>query len=107
MLCFHILCAIIQLEPLNIRRNMLGACFAFDILENNIKVKILQDAVKVNDNRLTRHSKFLKEPFHNTSYGRNEPITRIIRLFNMFSEFYDKNKKITKETFKKRIKSSI
>ena len=73
---------IIQLETLNFRRNLLGACFTFDILENNIKVNKLNEAVKINDYRLTRHSRFLLEPLHQTCYGRNEPITRNIRLFN-------------------------
>ena len=97
---------IIQLETLNFRRNLLGACFTFDILENNIKVNELKDAVKMNNNRLTRHSPFLLEPFHHTTYGRNEPITRCIRLFNEYSKFYDRNSNNSKFTFKKRIKNA-
>ena len=95
---------IIELEPLHFRRNLLGACFIFDILEGNIKVQQLNESVKFNTNRQTRHSKLLIEPFHNTSYGRNEPITRNIRLFNSFSSIYDSTNNNTKHTFKRKAK---
>ena len=95
---------IIQLETLESRRNMLAACFTFDILTGGIQVVNLCNAVQINNNRQTRHSNYLTEPYHKTLYGKNEPITRCIRIFNNVIDCFDTDNTISKMTYKKRIK---
>lgn len=95
---------ILDLEKLSSRRENLSAVFIFNILHSKIDCLELSTAVRLNENRLTRNSKYLTESNHTSSYGFNEPLTRGIRLFNNFIDCYDKNNIISVDTYKKRLR---
>jgi Reverse transcriptase (RNA-dependent DNA polymerase) len=95
---------IINLESLQARRENLSAIFIFNILHNGVNSAVLKDNVKINNNRLTRISRYLVETIHSSSYGMNNPLNRGIRLFNSKTHCYDKNNIISVQTYKNRLK---
>lgn len=97
----------ITLETLESRRNNLSAVFIFNILHGNIISEELKNSVKINNNRTTRVSRYLLETVHLTNYGYNNSLNRGIRIFNSRISAYDKNNRITIETYKKRLRMVI
>jgi hypothetical protein len=93
---------LINLETLEFRRFKTDMLFAFDLLRRNIFSDVLCDKLQRNENgRHLRHSPFLVIPRHRTSYGSNEPLTRIARNFNQQQRNYDGT--ISRLKFKKLI----
>lgn len=96
----------LNLQSLSNRRDMLSACFVFDILQRNITVPYLTNKIIRNDDvRQTRNTRFIKESNHRTDYGKFEPINRCIISFNNLIHCYDND--ITKNTFKSRINKNF
>jgi Reverse transcriptase (RNA-dependent DNA polymerase) len=95
---------VINLESLESRRENLSATFIFKILHGAIDSSMLKNSVKINNNRITRISRYLLESSHSTNYGMNNPLNRGIRTFNSKIECYDKNNFITVNTYKTRLR---
>ena len=98
---------LINLQSLQDRREILIASFIFDILHDNILVDELSDNVNLNNNRQLRHSKYLIEKFHNTEYGRNEPLTRGCRIFNNYIQCYENLTICSKVSYKNNLRKHI
>jgi hypothetical protein len=94
----------IDLETLESRRNNLLAVFIFNILHGNVNSEEIKNYVKINNNRTTRVSRYLLESYHTSNYGYNNSLDRGIRIFNSKINCYDKNKRISLETYKIRLK---
>ena len=93
---------LIDMIPLHSRRKLASTLFAFDLLQNNIKVPELQSRLIINTNQhSTRSRKFLREELHHTDFAAFDTINSAIRNFNEFAIFFDPA--FGKETFKFRI----
>ena len=104
---YNIRLRLLGLQTLESRRTISSACFVFDILNENINVKYIFENVTINTNNRSRHSKYLIEKFHNTEYGRNEPITRSCRIFNEFINSYMSLTELSKTAYKNNLKELL
>ena len=80
--------AYLKLDSLRDRRGMACTGFIFDLLMGRITCKQLRDRVVINDNRQGRWSKYLREEYHRTEYGRQEPLNRCVILFNSVATIF-------------------
>ena len=76
-------------------------------MQDNILVDELSNNVNLNNNRQLRHSKYLIEKFHNTEYGRNEPLTRGCRIFNNYIQCYENFTIRSKDSYKNNLRKHI
>ena len=84
---------LLQLDTLNDRRILINASFMYKLLNGKIDAIYLKDQLNLNESRYaTRNRPTFVHNQHSTSYGMNEPITRLTKLYNMFScEFVESN----------------
>ena len=93
---------LLNMTTLENRRELASVLFAFDILRGNIKIKNLSDRIKLKvNNYALRNRRLLIEDLHCNNFVFNDTISKSIRIFNKYSDFYDCN--ISRDTFKKRV----
>lgn len=83
-------CAFLKLQSLRVRRENACIFFFFDLLTNHIDAPNLLELLNIHvPPRIFRDHLFIAPTFHRTSYGRNEPITRMSESFNKFAYLFD------------------
>lgn len=77
-------CMAFNLNSLRSRRDISSILFISDILVKRIDSPYIFGKMNKNDNPYynLRSSRVLNPTFHRTNYGMNEPITRMVNLFN-------------------------
>ena len=80
---YPVRCKLLGLESLSNRRQIASIAFIHDILTSRIDCPNLLNLLCINTPVINlRNRTFLSVPFHPTNYGRNEPITNSIVLYN-------------------------
>lgn len=83
-------CMRFGLEPLGIRRDKHRIRFIANILTGSIVCSNILKLLSVNAHvRVTRETSFFYLPWHRTTYGMNEPLSAMMRLFNDFYLDFD------------------
>ena len=99
-------CLYLNLETLEVRRRNADLMFISGVLNGNIDSSRILSEINFHVSlRGARSMSLLKEMnVHRTDYGRNNPISRMIRSFNDAQEIFDFH--VFKEKFKLLLKSS-
>lgn len=80
---YPVRCKLLGLETLSTRRQIACTLFIHDILTCKIDCPDLLFSIGINAPvRSLRNPPFLVIPFHSTNYGRNEPLSNAIALYN-------------------------
>ena len=83
---------LINLEPLSTRRKFFDVVFAYDVIVGNVRVSELRERIKVNQcTRSLRNRRLLTIPIQRRNYTMNEPVSRVSKSFNDFSECFSTN----------------
>jgi hypothetical protein len=83
-------CRLIVLDTLSTRRTLSCILFVFDVLCSNLDCpEALRNLGLTVPTYNTRQQSQLKEHFHRTNYGQNEPINRAVVCFNKFSSIFE------------------
>ena len=83
-------CEYLNLETLERRRKKAGDLFISCLIKGEIdSIEIINQMSFNTLTYLTRSSAMLKESFHRTDYGGNNPLSRLIRNFNIAQEAFD------------------
>lgn len=91
---------LIDLQPLDKRRDVADILFIHQLLVGNIDCPSLLDMISINVNhRNLRSIPFFRIDRHRTDYGLNEPVSRMLRMANNFPDIVDFNR--TKDSLKK------
>lgn len=100
-------CMLLNIASLKSRRDTMQAMFTRDVLCSKIDSPDLLYSYSfyVPTRVLRPRQNILKVDFHRTNYGRDDPVARTSRIFNLFSDNFDFN--ISRDLFKKRIASVI
>lgn len=78
------------LQTLEERRKVAGNMFVAGVLSNAIDCPEFLNQLNFNaPNRYARTTSLIREPTNRTDYGRNNPLSRLIRNFNDVQEKYD------------------
>ena len=98
-------CLYLNLENLEIRRKKADLLFVSEVLNGSVNCsRILREINLYVSHRGIRPKSFLKEMnVHNTDYGRNNPMSRMIRSFNDVQDIFDFH--ITQDKFRQLLKS--
>jgi hypothetical protein len=78
-----------------------------NILHGKIDSNELTVSIQLNENRQTWNSRYLAERNHTSAYDYNDPLSKEVRPFNLFINFYDRENLISIDTYKKRLKFQI
>lgn len=83
-------CRLINLEPLEKRRNVAKACFVADLLQGHIDCSMLLGLLDINTRRrnLRAHT-FFNNLAARTNYGLHEPVRSMCRAFNRCYSVFD------------------
>ena len=82
-------CELIGIEPLWRRRINLSVMFVFDLIRGRLDAPVLMSKIQRKISvRSLMHEEFFVISCHRTNYGQHEPINKMLRMFNFFSEFY-------------------
>ena len=93
---------LLNMIPLEDRRNVAYALLAFDLIRGNVIANELKNRIIINNNQhSTRSRRFLREELHHSDFSYNDVVSRAIRNFNSNSDLYDES--VSKNTFKSRI----
>jgi hypothetical protein len=96
---------LLQMQSLQLRRNISCCVFIADILQNRITAKKLSDLVKIKHSAVATRSSYQLQiclSHAQRNYERHEILRRCGRLFNQVSQVYtDSNG--SRELFRKRI----
>lgn len=77
-------CNILGIQKLSDRRKLQGIMFIKDIMDSNIDSPELLSILPFHiPTRSLRETHLFAIPFHRTNYGRNEPISRCLHIFNL------------------------
>ena len=97
---------LIHLDSLNKRRTIISSSFMYKLLNGFIDVLILKDQLILNESRYSTRtkSKYVQQK-HSTNYGMNEPVTRLIKLYNVYEDNFANSSSVNK--FKSRLRSEI
>jgi ribonucleases P/MRP protein subunit RPP40 len=100
-------CAYLGLETLESRREKAGQIFVAGLISGSIDCSQLLTKMCLQVPReSSRTTSLIKEiEIHRTDYGKNNPVSRIIRNFNRAQEVFDFN--LSKESFKSRLRSNL
>jgi ribonucleases P/MRP protein subunit RPP40 len=100
-------CAYLGLETLESRREKAGQIFVAGLICGSIDCPQLLNKMCLQVPReSSRTTSLIREnEIHRTDYGKNNPVSRIIRNFNNVQEVFDFN--LSKESFKNRLKSNL
>lgn len=80
---YNVRCALLGLQTLSYRRTFLQAMFIRDLFSSSILCDEIRSFFIMRDTSYNlRRNNLLLEPLHRTNYGINEPITRLIILYN-------------------------
>ena len=78
------------MHSLEDRRIILSASFMYKLMYDFIDVPCLKEnIIRNNSMYVTRNRPILICNNHSTSYGLNEPMTRLIRLFNLYHDEFE------------------
>ena len=97
---------LLNMIPLSDRRVISSASFMYKLLNGQIDVPYLKDLIMENESIYhTRNRPPLIYNSHSTNYGMNEPLTRLVRLYNLYQyEFNDSSSVIN---LKSRIRQKL
>lgn len=102
---YHFRCKLLNICPLNIRREHSMSIFVFDVLTNKINCPFILERLYLSaPNRLLRNSNMLSIPFCRTRYAQQEPIIRMSRHFNAVAHLFDYN--ISRQRFLLNLRSA-
>ena len=97
---------LLTMIPLNDRRTIFDAVFMYKLMNDEIDVPNLRNSILENGSTYaTRFRSRLIYDSHSTSYGMNEPITRMIRLYNSHRDIFENCNSIN--TFKSKIRIEV
>ena len=97
---------LLNMDTLNDRRIVSSCVFMYKLMNEMINVKYLKDKLIANDSiYITRNRASLIQISHSTDYGMNEPLTRMIRFYNLYEECFLNNGSIS--AFKSKIKNKL
>lgn len=84
-------CLLIGMKTLEVRRNVLSINFLHGIIWGFVDCQDLLEVIKINvpSRRLRNNVKFFHIDLHRTDYALNEPLTKALRLFNVYSNQLD------------------
>lgn len=93
---------LINMISLENRRELAYTLFAYDLINDNIKVKSLKERIKTrNTNHNLRRNKNLVEEQYHTDFGYYDTMAKSIRLFNKFMPNFEQN--ISRTSFKNKL----
>lgn len=99
-------CKLINLDLLEVRRNVSKATFIADLLTSRINCANLLCQLNINiRSRILRTNDFLRVPGSRTNYCYNSPLASMCRVFNKCYNVFDFN--LSRSTIKKRIKQLL
>lgn len=83
-------CKLIDLDLLEMRRNVSKATFISDLLSSRIDCPSLLSQLKINiRSRTMRSNDFIRLPFSRTNYCYHAPLTSMCRIFNKCYSVFD------------------
>ena len=98
--------SLLNMDTLKDRRIVSSCLCMYKLMNEMIDVQYLRDKLIANDNiYVTRNRSSLIQISHSTDYGLNEPLTRMIRLYNLYEECYVNNSSIN--VFKTKIRNKL
>jgi Reverse transcriptase (RNA-dependent DNA polymerase) len=103
---YHSRCGLINLETLEIRRDIARIMYVFDILSGKVSSAPLLAEVGFRiPSYATRRHEFLHIDYHRTNYGAFEPINAALNSFNDIANFFDFN--VSRKRFVTLVKSNL
>ena len=83
---------LIDMDTLQNRRVILSSSFMYKLMNNNIDVDCLRQKLILNESSYaTRNRHYFMNYNHSTDYGMNEPVTRLVRLFNLYFDWFQES----------------
>ena len=97
---------LISMQTLQDRRTILTSSFMYKLVNDEIDVNYLKQKIVVNQSSYTtRNRNYLINCTHSTDYGMNEPMTRMIRLYNSYYDCFVSSSSVN--VFKCKIRSKL
>lgn len=85
-------CQLIDLETLQVRRNIARAMFVADVLQGRVDCPAILGLINLNARpRILRNNSMLRLPFRRTNYAQNSAIIGVQRVFNRVASVFDFN----------------
>lgn len=101
-------CEKLGLVKLETRRTEANALMAYDLYNGVISDKnIERKLIKVSHNRILRDNRLLREMTYSNDYEYNQPIAKVIRLVNEFSEIMTLSRTKFKIEMRKRVREKV
>ena len=86
---------LMNLDTLSDRRIMINASFMYKLLNGKVDATYLKNQLNLNESTYaTRNRPTFVHNQHSTSYGMNEPITRLTRIFNLYSSEFKESSSV-------------
>ncbi len=96
----------LRLDKLSTRRTEIDSMMAYDLYNGLINdTNIARKLIRSNQNTVLRNNRLLREMMGLNDYTYNQPIARIIRQVNKFSDIMTLNRSRFKIEIKKRLKN--
>ena len=97
---------LLGMKELAQRRKILSAVFMYKLVKNIMNVPVLREKLIVNSSRYeTRNRPNFMLPLHSTNYGKNEPFSKLIKIFNEYEELYNNSNSVV--SFKTKIRQIL
>lgn len=99
-------CKMLKLQPLELRRKIADAIFAFDLFKENVTDVNINSQFVLNDHFYEfRRARLVNEPFYRTEYLKNQPIARMKKCINQYNEIFRDT--VDKNVFRRKIEAKI
>ena len=97
---------LINMNTLQDRRTILSSSFMYKLVNDEIDVNYLKQKIIVNQSLYTTRSRnhFINYT-HSTDYGMNEPMTRLVKLYNCYYDCFVSSSSIN--VFKCKIRNKL
>lgn len=81
-------CDILNMQPLEVRRQVADALLAFDIYRGNVKDTCVSSRIVSSGSvRELRCNRLVIEKYYSSDYLRQQPVLRFVRIINEFADF--------------------